>query len=437
MDFLLKRFEESKDRTAFIYRDEKYSYSHVLEKIKSYNIYSNKVIILIGANSVDNIIQFLSLVQNNIVIPLTTRNENQIKESILICKPDLVIDNYSNEIKELTFDDKPDLYLNIQKKNKSGLVLFSSGTTGKRKAVLHDFKKLIQKFITKRKNHSTLAFMFIDHIGGIDTLFYALSNTSTIALIDDRTPKNICRIISKNKIEVLPTTPSFLNLLLISEDWKNYDLSSIKYITYGTEPISESTLSQINKAFPKAEFLQKFGTTEVGTLRSKSLSKESVWVKLGGEGFETRIVDGKLEIKAESAMMGYLNEESPFTNDGWYKTGDLVLEKNGYYKILGREKEIINVGGEKVNPVEVENILLKSNFVDDIVISSEKNFLMGNIVVADVYSKSNLSDEELIKHIKLFAKDNLENYKIPVKIKIIRDFKINERFKKQRLKNNL
>ena len=77
-----------------------------------------------------------------------------------------------------------------------------------------------------------------------------------------------------------------------------------------------------------------------------------------GDGYKTRVVDGLLEVKAKSAMLGYLNAPSPFTDDGWFKTGDSVLE-NGYYKILGRKSEIINVGGEKVYPQEVENIMLK------------------------------------------------------------------------------
>ena len=71
----------------------------------------------------------------------------------------------------------------------------------------------------------------------------------------------------------------------------------------------------------------------LGVLRSKSKSNDSLWVKVGGDGYETRIVDGILQIKAESAMLGYLNAPSPFTDDGWFITGDEVLEKDGYIRI--------------------------------------------------------------------------------------------------------
>ena len=77
-------------------------------------------------------------------------------------------------------------------------------------------------------------------------------------------------------------------------------------------------------------------------------NSNSLWVKVGGEDYKTRVVNGLLEIKAKASMLGYLNAKSPFTKDGWFKTGDKVKVNGEYIKILGRESEIINVGGEKV-----------------------------------------------------------------------------------------
>ena len=89
--------------------------------------------------------------------------------------------------------------------------------------------------------------------------------------------------------------------------------------------------------------------------------------------YKTRIIDGNLQIKAESAMLGYLNAPSPFTEDGWFITGDEVLQKGDYIKILGRRSEIINVGGEKVYPAEVESVIQELDFVSDVEIYAEKN----------------------------------------------------------------
>src|SRR5690606_14521139 len=146
----------------------------------------------------------------------------------------------------------------------------------------------------------------------------------------------------------LPTTQTFLNLTLLGKAWEGLDLSSLQLITYGTEPMPEATLKAVHERFPEVQLLQTYGLSELGILRSKSRSSDSLWVKVGGEGFETRIVDGLLEIKAQSAMLGYLNAPSPFTPDGWFRTGDAVEVDGEWLRILGRKSEMINVGGEKV-----------------------------------------------------------------------------------------
>jgi len=179
--------------------------------------------------------------------------------------------------------------------------------------------------------------------------------------------------------------------------------------------------------------LQKYGTTEVGTLRSKSLKPDSEWIMVGGEGYSIRVSDGMLEIKADSAMLGYLNAESPFTDDGWFKTGDEVEVEGDFIRILGRRTEIINVGGEKVYPAEVEAIIQELDIVNDVIVYSEKNMIMGNIVCADINLKdADYDKKKIIKEIKRHCGERLQAYKIPVKINIIQKKLHSERFKKVR-----
>jgi len=87
-----------------------------------------------------------------------------------------------------------------------------------------------------------------------------------------------------------------------------------------------------------------------------------------GEGFETRVVDGILHIKAKSAMLGYLNSPSPFTEDGWTITGDSVEVDGEYMRFMGRQSEIINVGGEKVYPGEVESVIQEFDNVAEVTV---------------------------------------------------------------------
>ena len=104
-----------------------------------------------------------------------------------------------------------------------GLVLFSSGTTGEPKGALHDFVPLLEKFLVRRKDLRTMAFLLFDHIGGVNTMLYTLSNGGTLVVVDDRSPDNVCRAIEAHGVELLPTSPTFLNLLLMSGAQERHD----------------------------------------------------------------------------------------------------------------------------------------------------------------------------------------------------------------------
>jgi len=316
--------------------------------------------------------------------------------------------------------------------NHAGLVLFSSGSTGDPKAIVHDFTKLFAKYQTKRPAYRTIAFLPLDHMGGLNTMFHTLFNGGCLIIPQKRNPEYICQLIEEYEIELLPTTPTFLNLLLARKSYEGYDLSSLKIISYGTEPMPQSTLDRLREIFPNVRFQQTYGLSELGVLRSKSKDDGSLWVKIGGEGFQTRVRDGMLEIKADSAMVGYINAPSPFTEDGWFMTQDKVEVDGEYYRILGRDSEIINVGGEKVFPVEVENVIRGMDNVEDVTVYGEKHSIMGNIVCAKVVLK-NHDDSFRIKVIK-YCKDKLQAYKIPVKVIVEHKELFNDRFKK--IRNN-
>jgi len=277
-----------------------------------------------------------------------------------------------------------------------------------------------------------ITFLLYDHIGGFNTLLYTLSNAGLIVTVSGRSPDGVLKAVEKYKVELLPTSPTFINLILLSEAYERYDISSLKTVTYGTEPMPISTLKRFNKLFPNIRLLQTYGLSEVGILRSKSKSSDSLWVKVGGEGFETRVVDGMLEIKAKSVMLGYLNAPSPFTEDGWFKTGDAVEVNGEYIKILGRESEIINVGGEKVYPQEVENVILEMDNVAEVTVYGEKNPIIGNIVSARVRLQKEVEKKKFIFRLKNYCSEKMQHYKIPIKVIIIDEDQYSNRYKKIR-----
>ncbi|HMD80086.1 MAG TPA: fatty acid--CoA ligase family protein, partial [Anaerolineales bacterium] len=328
------------------------------------------------------------------------------------------------------------LYSVLRARQHPGLILFSSGSAGRSKAALHDLTGILEKFKVRRNKQRTITFLLYDHIGGVNTMLYTLSNGGCMITVRERSPEKVLEAVEKYRVELLPTSPTFINMILLSEAYKYHSLSSLKTVTYGTEPMPESTLKRFHELFPHITLQQTYGLSEVGILRSKSKSSDSLWIKIGGEGFETRVVDGILQIKAESAMLGYLNAPSPFTEDGWFITGDEVEMDGEYFRILGRRSELINVGGEKVYPAEVESVIQQIENVAEVTVHGEKNPITGNIVCANVLLLEPEEPKAAILRIKKYCRAQMPAFKVPVKVTIVDEELHSERFKKMRVQSS-
>jgi acyl-coenzyme A synthetase/AMP-(fatty) acid ligase len=371
-----------------------------------------------------------------IVIPLTPEAFDSLRDSQSEVAPAWIVDVSGNTpaIERLEPNNIPELYKIVMERRVPGLVLFTSGSSGKPKAVVHDFSKLLEKFHVVRPAMITLNFLLFDHWGGLNTLLHCLSNLCLIVVPELRTPENVCELIAAYDIELLPTTPSFLNMLLISRAYSGHDLSSLKLITYGAEPMPEATLRNLRRVFPGIELRQTYGMIELGVLRAKSRSPDSLWLKLGGEGYNVRVVDNILQIRADAAMLGYINTESPFTDDGFLITGDLVETDGEWIRILGRQSDIINVGGQKVYPAEVETVILDCTEVADAVVYGEPNVILGKIVSANVILREGTDEALARRSIRQLCGERLQAYMVPVKIKFVTEIAQSHRLKRVRSK---
>ena len=440
INYLFNVFSEFENNDSIIWKGTKCSYKSLIKNIEksqilvdSQQIQTGTVTALIGDFSPNSIALFLALIEKScIIVPLTKTSNHNEKILLDIAQVEFVFRVNDNDvITAETFSKKKvnDFYKKIIERKHPGLVLFTSGTSGAPKAAVHDLLSLLEKFKTRRKPLRTLNFLLFDHWGGLNTMLHILSNGGVVIATKERSPENVCRLIQKHKIELLPASPTFLNLMLLSGAHENYNLNSLKIISYGTEPMPDSTLKRLKIIFPEVKLLQTYGLIELGVMQSQSEKDDSLWVKLGGEGYKTRVVDGMLEIKAKSAMLGYLNAQSPFTEDGWFKTGDAVEVKGEYLKILGRNSEIINVGGEKVYPQEVETVILEMDNVAEIIVYAEKNYIIGDIVCAKVRLQECEDIKVFTQRLNRFCKERLQRFKIPIKVKIVENDLHSARYK--------
>ncbi|MCH9684179.1 MAG: fatty acid--CoA ligase family protein [Deltaproteobacteria bacterium] len=427
LTFLLEVFAEHTREDAFVFAGRASTYGWLTERIEHWaaplreaDIDRGTVVMLEAGFSPDAVALLLALLHRGaIVVPAAPSSQHHTERFAEIAQVEAMVRiDAERGLQARPTGCTADHPLYDQLGEHPGLVLFTSGSTGEPKGIVHDVTRLLDKYRVRRRCHRTVAFLLFDHIGGLDTALYSLSNGSCLVLVDDRTPDGVCQAVQDHRAEVLPVAPSFLNLLALSGAHQRYDLSSLRFVTYGAEMMPAATLDRCQQMFPGVTLLQKYGTSEVGTLRSKSRSSDSLWVKIGGEGYQTRVVDGQLEILARSSMLGYLNADSPFTADGWFKTGDDVEVDGEYIRFLGRASDVINVGGRKVHPAEVEGIILALPNIDEVAVMGEANPLMGQIVCAQLRTVTPEDLGPLRRRVREACRQQLDAYKVPIKIEL-------------------
>ena len=442
--FILERLEAQGEQPALLRRGEAYSGSFVANQVRqdmeilaANGVTPGTVVLLCSDYSPRTVSMLLALIElRTILAPLLPATLAKTPSLVQIVNPAFQIDVDAEGETLLTRHAQSEahpLIRQLQEGGQPGLILFTSGSTGQPKGVVHNFGRLLQKFHKPRPALRTLNFLLFDHWGGLNTLLHCLANGSPVLLPESRTPDHICQLLEQHQVELLPASPTFLNMLLLSKAYDGRDLSKLRLITYGSEPMPATTLAGLRNAFPNVELRQTYGLIELGVLRAKSLSSESLWVKVGGEGYDLRVVDGILQIKAESAMLGYLNAPSPFTDDGYFVTGDRVALNGEYMRFLGRDSELINVGGQKVFPAEVEGVLLECELVREAVVYGQRNPITGKIVCADVQLRDTVDEAEARRAIKRFCAERLEPFKIPVKIQFVQSGLYSDRLKRLRI----
>ena len=379
------------------------------------NVKSGDVVALIGDFDPQSILTLLQLIDKNVIlVPLTTDTRSQHEyffESALV---DVVIEGDS--VKRIDHHSRHNFIEQLRHQEHAGLVLFSTGTTGRPKAILHDLTLFMQRFETPRPTLKTINFLLFDHIGGLNTLLHTLFNKGTVVAPKSRSVEDILETCAEYDIEVLPTTPTFLRMMLMSGLIPERVSKSLRIITYGTERMDQPTLDALCELLPNVDLRQTFGMSELGIVRVKSEARNSLFMKVGGEGVETRVVDNVLEIRSQTRMLGYLNADSPFDDEGWYNTKDIVEERDGYYKVTGRTSEVINVGGLKFMASEVERVALQFDGVLLAKAEGKPNPITGQHVELTAQSAP---DSEIDKSmLKAFLSGVLPNHMLPKRLKV-------------------
>ena len=441
--WLLERMEAWRDAPALVWADVHASYGDLLDAVAQWQVELDRqalgagsVVVIEATFSPKACALLLALLERRaIAVPVTPGQRVHLEEFQGIAHAQATVhiaDDDTFTVARHAPTGTHALTEKLRALGHAGLVIFSSGSSGAAKAVLHDFEALLEKFRTPRQKKCVLTFLLFDHIGGIDTLMNTLANGGTVVTTPSRDPEVVCALLAKHRVHTLPTSPTFLNLLLLSEAWQRHDLSSLQVIAYGTEPMPQPTLTRLAEVFPNAKLVQTYGLSELGVLRSRSRPDGSLWLSFSNEGFETQVRDGLLWVRSPAAMLGYLNAPDLFDGEGWLNTQDAVEVDGPWLRVLGRVSDLINVGGQKVYPAEIEAVVMSMPNVADVAVYGEKSPLTGQFVAARV----NLVEPEPLdvfkRRLRAFCRERLAPYKIPVRIELTEDRQFSARFKKLR-----
>jgi len=296
----------------------------------------------------------------------------------------------------------------------SGIFVFTSGTTGKAKIAQHEWSSIeyssgyINEYLSRR------VWMMIyssTSYAGLQVFFSAYNSDGKI-YYPPADYEQMARGMSKNEVEIVSGTPTFWRMLINS--WpNNLPCKELKQATLGGEIVDQDILDMIKTFFQPENITHIYASTEAGTaiIVSDGISgfpqnylKENRDIKL-------RIVDNVLQVKTPASMTRYVEGESQVTKDGWLITGDAVEIRGDRIFFKGRQDGMINVGGQKVLPEEVETALMNLDEILDCRVFSNKNPILGSIVAAEIM----LNDTTTLdpKMLKKKLGEVLADYKVP------------------------
>jgi acyl-CoA synthetase (AMP-forming)/AMP-acid ligase II len=310
-------------------------------------------------------------------------------------------------------------------------VMLTSGTTGAPKMVVHGLASLTAAIPGSAT--ATLPMVWgtlydIRRFGGLQIFLRSVLGGAALVLSDagESTGLYLARAAALGVTHV-SGTPSQWRSALVYESSRAI---SPRYVRLSGEIADQAILDSLRERYPQAQVSHAYASTESGVGFEVDDGREGFTVDLIGpdrDGVAMNIRDGSLCIRSARAASRYVGIGAPLADaDGFIDTGDLVERRGGRCYFVGRRGGIINVGGLKVHPEEVEAVINRHPDVRASLVRSRKNLITGQIVVADVVLRTDCADAgaldrsaEVKREILASCRGALANYKVPAAIRFV------------------
>lgn len=310
-------------------------------------------------------------------------------------------------------------------------LLATSGTTGRPKLVQHTLASLTRTTKTDCERGAGVRWgMVYDHarFAGLQVLLQSvLSGGTLIAPSSDWSLEQQVHHLARGRCTHLSATPTLWRKLLMTEAARELDL---RQVTLGGEIADQRLLDALRGNFPEARISHIYASTEAGVGFSVTDGREGFpadYLSTPPAGIELRVVDGRLYVRNTEVHAQYVNTGESFTdNDGFVMTGDLIEVTPDRCLFLGREKGIINVGGNKVHPEQVERVLLQHPDVRETRVYARRNPITGALVAADIVLADSHADAAHARgQILAWCRERLERYQMPASLRFVEELKFN------------
>ncbi len=320
------------------------------------------------------------------------------------------------------------------------LVLYTSGSTGRPRGVVQTFRNVAAN---TRSIVRYLGLGPADRVMDILPFYYcygrSLLQTHLLAggsvFMDPRFmfPRVVVEAIGKEGCTGFAGVPMTFEILRREVDVRSIPMPRLRYLTQAGGPMRPDTIRWVRGAFAPAKLYVMYGQTEA-TARLSYLPPERAEEKHGSIGIaipdvELRVVDeegrelargeaGHLVARGENVTPGYLDapeDTRAILHDGWLWTGDLARrDDDGFFFIVGRAKDILKIGGHRVSPIEIENVVMEHPAVAEVAVVGAEDALQGEVAIAYVVPRAGAAVVEA--DVRRFCRDRLPAHKVPARV---------------------
>lgn len=300
------------------------------------------------------------------------------------------------------------------RQSSSEITMFTSGTTGQPKKVIHSVQGLTRSVrCAERYRGQIWAYAYNPtHMAGLQVFFQAFENQNTLVDVFGLARDEVYSLIEQYSVTHISATPTFYRLLLPFE--KEY--SSVQRITFGGEKSDRHLYDAVHKIFPMAKINNIYASTEAGSLFAAKGDCFQIPVSIRDKFM---VINDELLI--HRSLLG--RSDSICFDGDYYHSNDLIEwvdRQEGIFRFKSRKNELINVGGYKVNPGEVEAVINAIDGVSQSLVYGKPNSVLGNVLCADIQLEKGILLKEL--DIRCQLKNKLQDFKIPRRIKFVESF---------------